>query len=52
MHAIHASIFPFYGDGARIIYSFERPEGVLPGNISVPGGYEIPAAARISPRKV
>src|SRR5690625_1417745 len=48
-HAVHAGVFPLYGEGAVISDGVEHAEAVFPWNVTVTGGDEVPAAARVSP---
>src|SRR5690625_2886941 len=51
-HAVHAGVFPLHGEGAVISDGVEHAEAVFPGNVTVTGGDEVPAAARIGPGQV
>src|SRR3954470_7598573 len=50
--AVHAGVLPLDGDGAVVADRVEHPEHGLPRNVPVPGGDEVPPAARVAPRQV
>src|SRR5690606_38186331 len=49
VQAVHPGILPLDRDGAGVADRPQRTEGVLPGDVSVAGGYEVPAAPRVPP---
>lgn len=50
--AVHAGVLPFHGEWAAVSDGVQRADAVLPGDVSVAGGDEIPAAARVPPGQV
>ena len=52
VEAVHAGVLPLDGDRSGVADVLQRAEGVLPGDVPVAGGDEVPAAARVTPRQM
>jgi SpoVK/Ycf46/Vps4 family AAA+-type ATPase len=50
--AVHTGVFPFDTDGSFVLDCVEHAEDRFPWDVSVAGGYEVPAASGICPRQV
>ncbi len=50
--AVHPGVLPLDRDGPVVADRVEHPEAGLPRHVAVPGGHEVPAAARIGPGEV
>ncbi len=47
--AVHAGVLPLHGDRPVVSDRTQHPEDVLPGDVTVPGGDEVPATPRVTP---
>src|SRR3954471_10742008 len=52
LEPVHAGVLPLDRDGALVVDGAQHAEDVLPGDVAVPGGDEVPAAARVAPGQV
>src|SRR4051794_12850287 len=50
--AVHARVLPLDRDGSAVADRVERPETVLPRDVTVPGGDEVPAPSQVGPGQV